>query len=177
VVKCLNCGKEVKQHDGKRHKLYCNEACRKAYARKMKADHNKTFKETVEQLYPDTISGQTITGQALPDTPAQMPKCKYCGADLQHLKQVCCGPCAWARKGEHNPVSKSGVVEICPRHAEGLHCTKCGPAEGPRAKQIQHEQHGHPGLYTHPGFLGLKVEGGLQKVETPQAGGRRENDK
>jgi hypothetical protein len=87
MIKCLNCHKEVKQHDGKRNKLYCNEACKKAYQRKAKLVDNGT----------ESISGQrntTITGQSLNNS----GKCWCCGADLDHPKQVCCGPCAWSGK-------------------------------------------------------------------------------
>ena len=28
-----------------------------------------------------------------------VPHCKYCGVELEHPKQVCCGPCAWKRDG------------------------------------------------------------------------------
>lgn len=92
--KCLECGGDVPQTDGKRLKLYCNEACRKTYGRKQA----KLAKEIIQEIstaLPDTINGRSINGQPLPDK----PKCKYCGVELDHPKQVCCGPCAWGRQG------------------------------------------------------------------------------
>lgn len=87
MVKCLNCHKEVKQHDGKRHKLYCNATCRVAYKRKAKL------------ITEHANSEQTISEQPLANKAEQLGKCKYCGVELDHPKQVCCGSCAWKRPG------------------------------------------------------------------------------
>jgi len=42
MAKCLNCGKDVPQTPGKRVRLYCNEACKKAFQRKAKLSDNGT---------------------------------------------------------------------------------------------------------------------------------------
>lgn len=96
MVKCLNCGLEVKQHEGKRNKLYCNDACRKAYRRKAK------MVEVPERNIPGpTPIADTITGQKpLPDTIQAIPgQCWCCGKDIGP-GLVCCGPCAWSGKAK-----------------------------------------------------------------------------
>jgi len=54
--KCLNCGKEVAQTEGKRARLYCNDTCKKVFQRKAKLADNGT--ENITGHNRDTITGQ-----------------------------------------------------------------------------------------------------------------------
>lgn len=51
VKKCLNCGKEVEQVEGKRERLYCNPSCKASYFRKNKPKEKKYIQiKTFEKL-------------------------------------------------------------------------------------------------------------------------------
>lgn len=74
--KCLECGKE---YEAKRStSKYCSGKCRKL-----------AFQSN------DRVSVPIVKEVSVLDK----PKCKYCGTELDHLKLVCCGPCAWGRQG------------------------------------------------------------------------------
>lgn len=55
MSKCLNCSKNVPQTDGKRLKLYCNEACRKSYGRKQTRTPlpDESLADRLNESYPD----------------------------------------------------------------------------------------------------------------------------
>ena len=55
-MKCLNCGKDIKQTKGKRAKLYCSNSCRMSYKR------TKTITE-------QSLTNKTINEQPLTNTP------------------------------------------------------------------------------------------------------------
>ena len=82
MIKCLNCGLEVPQSGGKRHKLYCNGTCKKAYQRKAKLVDNGT---------------QSISGHNETAIKGQVGKCWCCGKDVEPIL-VCCQECAWSGK-------------------------------------------------------------------------------
>jgi endogenous inhibitor of DNA gyrase (YacG/DUF329 family) len=42
MSKCLNCGKELVQKEGKKEKCFCGDACRIAHNRKIKSEHFKS---------------------------------------------------------------------------------------------------------------------------------------
>ena len=54
-MNCLNCGKEVKQTEGKRQRKYCNDACKQIHWKKTnkkepKYVQYKTFKELLDKF-------------------------------------------------------------------------------------------------------------------------------
>ncbi len=164
--KCLNCGLEVEQHDGKRNKLYCNEACRKQYARKgqkqvdlMKSE--ATARSVVDERqaigtkpYPDAISGQTNSGHPLPDVIVAIPgQCWCCGNDIGP-GLVCCGPCAWSgkakekRAGRYPPLltdrtPKQMEVDLRTPHLTGYEMTATERANYKPADQLGKGEHNH----------------------------------
>jgi hypothetical protein len=57
MAKCVNCGAEVARTEGKRARLYCNDACKKAFARKARLVDNGT--KTISGHNRDGITGQS----------------------------------------------------------------------------------------------------------------------
>ena len=84
--KCVSCGKPVPQTANKKHKLYCNDACRKAYKRR-----GESAQEGMECL-GFVKSGQSKADKSNTDTPKEakadnLEQCQYCGKDLPKLQQ------------------------------------------------------------------------------------------
>ena len=74
--KCVLCGKPVPQIANKKHRLYCNDKCRKAYKRSI-SGQSKADKSNTDT--PEIKSGQANTDN--------LEQCQYCGVDLPKLQQ------------------------------------------------------------------------------------------
>jgi len=115
-MKCLNCGSEVAQTEGKRQRMYCNDACRVAFNRNARRTNEQGI---TEQPLPNSSNPNTITEQA--------GKCWCCGGDVQ-AGLVCCGPCAWSGKakeergGRYPPLltSRTPTQMEADLHSKGL---------------------------------------------------------
>lgn len=133
MAKCLNCGGSVAQTEGKRTKLYCDEACRKAFKRK---------------LGGPAIIGQNplsdITGQPLPDKQIKAVSgvCWCCGKDITDgfRLTICCGPCAWSgkAKAKRNGCFPPLLTDRTPKEMEiDLHSlTITGPTAQPQLTPV-----------------------------------------
>lgn len=102
---CMNCGKDVPQTEGKRPKLYCNEACKKAVQRKAKLIDNGT--KPISGHNRTGISGQPVT---------DLEKCRYCGKSLPALQKPrrYPGACYGCAIEQPPPITKDNTLSSRP---------------------------------------------------------------
>lgn len=98
LYKCVNCGKPVPQVANKKHRLYCNDACRIAFKRKAKSEHVKSEQIKSEQPKADT----------LPNLNPLPHPVVYKTGTMTGFERTNYKPASELGKGEHNPVSKPG---------------------------------------------------------------------
>lgn len=80
-MKCLNCGKPVEQAEGKRAKVYCDDACRKAFGRKAQI-----------RTIPDKLSNPDTPKAPIPDISGQGRYCSIKDVSPEAALKAC-GPC------------------------------------------------------------------------------------
>ena len=102
MTKCLNCKIELKQIKGKKPRLFCNDACRIAHNRSLKANiKSEHFKS--EHSNPNTISSNPnkpekdtskyeIVGRSWKKKGKTEPM-YYCGRHQEHCKSYCLVMC------------------------------------------------------------------------------------
>ena len=105
--KCLMCSKDISQIDGKRAKLYCSDACRKAYKRKTDIIP-LTDKSLTDKSITDTINGQPLTENEKQGITTQ-GICHGCGKEVSNICCIC-----------HSCITKGVTHESL-----GLDITKC----------------------------------------------------
>ena len=62
-MKCLNCGKLLSQIEGKKARVFCNDACRMAYKRKFKSEQGKSEQSKSEQGKSEQIKSEQIKSE------------------------------------------------------------------------------------------------------------------
>ena len=62
-MKCLNCGKLLSQIEGKKARVFCNDACRMAYKRKFKSEQIKSEQSKSEQGKSEQIKSEQIKSE------------------------------------------------------------------------------------------------------------------
>jgi len=101
-MKCLNCKIELKQIKGKKPRLFCDDACRKAHSRGLKADiksgqiksgHSNTDTISLKTDKPEKdTSKYEIAGRSWKKKGKTEPM-YYCGRHQEHCKSYCLVMC------------------------------------------------------------------------------------
>ena len=78
---CKQCNKDISQTEGKRVKLYCSDACRKAY--------NRSLPDKIDDSLPDKpLTDNPL--KALPDKVyTKQGLCHGCGKEVKHYICLC----------------------------------------------------------------------------------------
>ena len=146
AYKCVNCGKPVPQIANKKHRLYCHDACRKAYQRRVsgqaKADNIKNGRAKADNLERCRYCGVALPGLQAPrkhpgacyECAIKQPRKRSEGYNPHFTGQMTghettnYKPASQLGKGEYNPVSKPGRCRACGEELDGessIHCVKC----------------------------------------------------
>jgi len=92
--KCINCNKDISQIEGKRIKLYCSDACKKAFYRK----RDKTIKGQPISLKDNPLRDKIKHNPDIHERPLTLNEkqgiteygiCHSCGNEVSHLICIC----------------------------------------------------------------------------------------